>query len=107
PSHAREKFLRIDGAIFHDDCAQAVITVATVLMESFTKVGQQGAATTGGAITVGQNLLQLLIGEDLFVFTGLLGNNILNLHAVAVITEENALSTPAITAGTTRLLAIH
>ncbi len=40
------------------------------------------------------------------MFTGFLGNNILNLHAVAVIKEENALSWQAITAGTTRLLVI-
>jgi len=54
-------------------------------------------ATTGGTIAVGQNLLQLLIGEVLFVLTGFLGNNILNLHVVAVIKEEDALSWQAVT----------
>src|SRR5436305_139255 len=107
PCHAREEFLRINGAIFQNNLAQAVITVAAVFgWQYLAKVGQQGVATTGGAIAVGQNLPQLLIGEVLFVLTGFLGNNKLNLHTVTVIKEEDALSWQVITASTARLLVI-
>src|SRR6266496_3063891 len=84
PCHAREEFLRIDGAVFQDDLAQAVIAVAAVF-------GWQYLAT------IGQNLLQLLMGKKLFVLTRFLSNNVLDLEAVARVKKEDSLGWKAIT----------
>src|SRR6266568_6185926 len=91
-SHAREEFLRVDGAVFQDNRAQAVIAVAAVVArQCLAKVGQQGAAAAGGSITIGQNLLQLLISEKLFVLAGFLSNYVLDFDAVAVVKKEHTL----------------
>ena len=90
--------MRINGAIFQNNLAQAVITVAAVFgWQYLAKVGQQGVATTGGTIAIGQNLLQLLMGKKLFVLTRFLSNNVLDLEAVTRVKKEDSLGWKAIT----------
>src|SRR5438046_5708132 len=105
--HAREEFLRIDGAVFQNDLAQAVIAVAAVVGRQYlAKVGQQGVATTDGTIAIGQNLLQLLMGKKLFVLTRFLSNNVLDLEAVTRVKKEDSLGWKANKTARARLLVI-
>src|SRR5260370_7729835 len=87
--------------------AQAIVTVATILVfQRLTKVGQQDATATGAAFSISYDLLKLLAGDALFLLVWFLRDQILNFGSITVAKKDDTLRGLPVSSCTARILAI-